>query len=87
MDGKPDLKRFFGDLPLRMCHFHHKSTDRGYLTKGPRLQAGKELKEVIEKPGKCTEAEFVEMLSGWHAKWADSLRERTLIHQPGGLYC
>lgn len=77
VDGKPGLKRFFGDIPIQMCHFHQKAITRRYLTMRPRLQAGRELKEVVRVLGKTTEAEFVEMLSQWHLKWAEFLKERT----------
>jgi hypothetical protein len=43
IDGRPGVRRLFADLPVQMCHFHQKAIITRYLTRRPKLEAGKEL--------------------------------------------
>lgn len=46
VDGKKCLKSVFLDLPIQMCHFHQIAIITRYLTTRPKLEAGKELRNI-----------------------------------------
>ena len=37
----------FADIPIQMCHFHQVAIITRYLTRKSKLEAGKELREII----------------------------------------
>ena len=82
-DGKPGIKGVFHDLPIQMCHFHQKAIITKHLTRRPKLQAGKELRELIKHLCNSEEQWFTPALSEWHIKWQDFLRERTVDLETG----
>lgn len=43
-DGFRGLVGVFADVPTQFCHFHQKQIVRRYVTKNPRLEAGRDLK-------------------------------------------
>ena len=47
IDGKRGLYKVFNKYPVQMCHFHQKKTIRRYITKNPKLQAGKDLQKIM----------------------------------------
>ena len=77
-DGKPGLKPIYKDIPIQMCHFHQQAIIRRYITTRPKLEAGKELKELVKNLGKYCEKCFARELATWHRKWHEFLNERTL---------
>ncbi len=77
-DGKPGLKLLYKDIPIQMCHFHQQAIIRRYITTRPKLEAGKELKELVKKLGDYCEKCFARELATWHRKWREFLNERTL---------
>lgn len=82
-DGKPGIRGVFHNLPIQMCHFHQKAIITRHLTQRPKLQAGKELKELIKYLCNADEKWFSQALSEWHAKWQDFLKERTVDTETG----
>jgi hypothetical protein len=46
-DGRKGLLQLFGDIPIQMCNFHQIAIIRRYLTKKPKMQASKELWELV----------------------------------------
>lgn len=83
VDGKRGLTRVFENMPVQMCHFHQKAIVRRYLTKSPRLRAGRELKDLSESIGKMCESCFALRLSQWHGKWSSFLSEKTVNEKTG----
>lgn len=77
-DGKPGLKPIYKDLPIQMCHFHQQAIIRRYITTRPKLEAGKELKELVKNLAKSDGKCFAHKLAAWHRKWREFLNERTL---------
>jgi len=61
-----------------MCHFHQKAIINRYLTRRPRLQAGKELRSLVMTLCKTNEQGFAEALQLWHETWHLFLKERTI---------
>jgi hypothetical protein len=60
-----------------MCQRHQMDIVRRYLTRYPKLPAGKELYFLTKEITKLSEKEFIIQLSEWQDKWIDFLNERT----------
>lgn len=61
-----------------MCHFHQKAIVNRYLTRRPRLQAGKELRSLVMTLCQTNEKDFDEALQMWHETWQLFMKERTI---------
>ena len=83
VDGKRCLKSVFLDLPIQMCHFHQVAIVTRYLTRRPKLEAGKELKKITSLLTKSDEEKFSELLNSWFEKWKEFLKERTVNSETG----
>jgi hypothetical protein len=70
------IKQFFG-FKVQMCQRHQIATVRRYLTRYPKLPAGKELYFMTKNITKLSEKEFVMQFSEWQEKWIGFLNERT----------
>lgn len=46
-DGRKGLLQLFGEIPVQMCNFHQVAIIRRYLTKKPKMQASKELWDLV----------------------------------------
>ena len=82
-DGRKGLFTLFGDVPVQMCHYHQQEIIRRYLTRNPKLQAGKELLDLSKKLSKLTEKEFVALFEEWGNKWTVFLKERSTDEKTG----
>lgn len=76
-DGFRGLINLFQGCPVQFCHFHQKQIMRRYVTKNPRLQAGIELKEVVEMLGEIPESEFKQYLAAYINHYRSFLNEKT----------
>lgn len=85
-DGKRGLFSAFGAIPIQMCQFHQVAIVTRYITRNPKLEAGRELKEVTHKLTKSSKAEFGIMLQNWHMKWKVFLSERTYNDENKGWH-
>ena len=56
---------------------------RRYLTLRPKLEASKELKQIVETLTKTTEQLFTEELSNWYNQWETFLKEKTTNPETG----
>lgn len=77
LDGRKGVREVFSDVPIQMCHFHQKAIIRRYLTQAPKLQAGKELKAIVETLRFVKKEDFQSILFDWYKKWKDFLKEKT----------
>ena len=82
-DGKKGVVQAFPDIPVQMCQFHQVKIVTKYLTRNPKLEAAKELRDIALKLVDSTEAEFTAMLDGWYSKWKPALDERTKNESTG----
>lgn len=82
-DGKPGLKGVYGDMPMQMCHFHMKLIITKYLTRRPKLEAGIELRRLMQRLGDSDELSFTSMLEAWHGNWRAFLDEKTVNPETG----
>jgi len=77
-DARRGLVQAFPIVPVQMCQFHQVMIVLRYITRKPKLEAGKELKEIILLLTKTDEASFRHWLTLWHEKWKDFLAEKTI---------
>ena len=77
-DGRKGLIQSFAGVPVQMCQFHQYAIVRRYLTKKPKLQAAKELMEVVDLMTQTDKESFVGALELWFTKWEAFLNERTV---------
>ncbi len=78
IDGKKGAREVFMDMPVQMCHFHQSAIITRYLTMRPKLEAGKELKNIALTLTDSNEEEFTALLNNWHKKWKDFLKDKTI---------
>lgn len=77
-DGRRGLFNLFEDIPVQMCQFHQVSIITRYLTKKPKLEASKELKELTQILVKTDKESFTGGLQSWFEKWQKFLDERSI---------
>jgi len=78
LDGKRGVASVFRGIPMQMCQFHQLQIITRYLTRRPKLEAGKELRIIALNLAKSTEQEFAEMLTAWDDRWNPFLKEKTI---------
>jgi len=76
-DGKRGLFTAFKEIPVQMCQFHQVAIVTRYITKRPKLEAGKELKQLILLLSKTDKESFIGGLKEWYTKWKKFLNEKT----------
>lgn len=77
-DARRGLVNAFPGIPVQMCQFHQIMIVLRYITRKPKLEAGKELKELILMLTKTDEASFRHWLVLWHRRWKEFLDEKTI---------
>jgi len=77
-DGKRGIFALFPDIPMQMCQFHMVAIINRYLTRKPKLDASRELRNIVLQLTKSSKKDFVRLLEQWHLKWADFLNEHTV---------
>lgn len=82
-DGRRGLIQSFDDIPVQMCQFHQVAIIRRYLTSKPKLQAGRELADIVSMMKKTDKDSFVGALSDWHDRWEKFISERTINPETG----
>lgn len=68
---------------MQLCQFHQQKIVRRYLTKHPKTEAGKELKQIVDLLTKTDKESFTGLFCEWCEKWSDYLRERTVDTETG----
>lgn len=76
-DGKRGLFDAFGKMPIQMCQYHQIAIVTRYITKRPKLEAGKDLKKLMKLLTNTDKESFIGALEEWHQKWNDFLKEKT----------
>jgi hypothetical protein len=77
-DARRGLVQAFPKIPVQMCQFHQVMIVLRYITRKPKLEAGKELKDLMLLLTQTDEASFRYWLTSWHEKWNDFLSEKTV---------
>ena len=82
-DGRRGIFSSFEDIPIQMCQRHQVAIIRRYITKNPRLEAGKELKKISLFLTKSGKDDFISTLDQWYKKWKSFLMERSYNEETG----
>lgn len=61
-----------------MCQFHQKQIVKRYLTSNPKLKAGIELKEIVDRLTITNKSSFEFWITTWFNKWKNFLNEKTI---------
>lgn len=77
IDAKHGIKEAFSQAVVQICQYHQKQIIRRYLTSKPKTVAGMELKLITDALIKTDEQLFTQLLTEWHEKWKEFLKERT----------
>ena len=85
-DGRKGLLSLFEGIPVQMCNFHQIAITRRYLTKKPKLQASKELWELVLLLTKTDKESFEGGLINWYNRWGNFLNERKIDAQGKNRY-
>lgn len=72
------LKKFNGIMPVQICQFHQLQIITRYLSRGPKLEAGQELRGIALALTETDRKSFTERLTEWHKKWKEFLSEKTI---------
>lgn len=83
LDGKPGVREVFRDIPIQMCQFHQKQIMVRYLTSRPKLEAGKELKNIVSILTETNEYDLSKVLNCWYEKWELFLKQKTTNPETG----
>ncbi len=76
-DGRKGLLSLFSNIPIQMCQFHQIAIITRYLTRKPKLQSAKELREHVLLLSKTDKESFEGGLADWHKRWEEFLNERS----------
>jgi DNA-binding XRE family transcriptional regulator len=77
-DGKPGLGKLFPDIPFQLCQFHQFQTVTRYISKNPKLEASRELRQIMFYLKETDKASFEYWITQWYEKWKDFLAEKTI---------
>ena len=77
-DGRRGLLGGFGEIPTQMCHFHQIAIITRYLTRKPRTQASRELRQLGSLLPRTDRESFEGSLSEWHSRWEKFLNEQSI---------
>lgn len=88
------IKAFVGDgravncfkntgVLIQMCHFHQEQIIVRCVTNNPKLEAGKEILDLIKTLPRTNEIEFTKNFDTWCGKWKEFLNEKTFNPETG----
>ena len=85
IDGKQSLFKSFSEYNIQMCQFHMKQIVRRYLTLNPKMLAARELRDLVGRLHRSSEADFKKEYQDWKAKWKDTVNHKSL-HKDGKMH-
>ena len=85
IDGKQALFKVFAEYTIQMCQFHMKQIIRRYLTLNPKMQACKDLKDLVGGLHKAEEDDFKRDFLAWKVKWKDTINRRS-VYKDGSTH-
>ena len=84
VDGRRGFLNVFKGIPVQICQFHQMKQVTKYLTRRPKTDAGKELRDLTLELTEADEAAFTKALNEWHAKWSSFIEEKTVFEYANG---
>lgn len=82
-DGFKGLFQLLSPYRVQMCQFHQAAIVRRYITLKPKLEAGKELKEIMKLLCESDKESFLGAFDQWLEKWNTFLKERVVDPNTG----
>jgi len=82
-DGRRGIFSGFGSIPIQMCQYHQIAIITRYITRKPKLEAGKELKTIVSCLPQSTYTSFSDLLDNWYSKWKEFLSEKAQNSESG----
>ncbi len=79
-DGRRGLFKAFPGIPMQMCQFHQIQNITKYITRHPKLEAGKALRNLVLLLTETDKESFCFWLEQWHSTWNYFLQEK--IYDP-----
>lgn len=76
-DGKPGLGKLFPDIPFQLCQFHQFQTVTQRISKNPKLEAGKEFRQLMFWLKETDYESFSYLLDTWYKEWKEFLAEKS----------
>lgn len=90
IDGKRGIRQMlqkkYPYKLIQQCQFHQIQTITHYLTKNPKLEAGKQLRKIALDLKYCGKSRFTRKLRRWHNRWENFLNERTTDESKRGWH-
>ncbi len=83
IDGRPGMLKSYPEIPTQMCQFHQIQIVTRYVTTRPKLQAGKQLRQIVLALPKIKKDFFLKLLFKWYEKWGNLLKEKTVNEETG----
>ena len=77
-DGLKGMFQQFSQYRVQMCHFHQVAIIRRYITNSPKLEPGKQLKQLAKQLTRTDKETFIVAFRSWHDEWNDFLKERAI---------
>ena len=68
-DGLKGMFQQFSHHKVQMCQFHQVAIIRRYITNNPKLEAGKELKEICKLLTRVDKESFIGAFDSWYSRW------------------
>jgi hypothetical protein len=82
-DGLKGLFQLLNPYKVQMCQFHQAAIVRRYITLNPKLEAGKELKELMKLLCDSDKESFIGAFNQWLDRWDKFLKERVVDPNTG----
>ena len=83
VDGRQGVRQFlvkkYPATPIQLCQFHQIEIVKRYIPRRAKTEAGKELRRIALGITRTYEEEFTKALDGWHAKYAEFLKEKSPV--------
>lgn len=90
IDGRRGVRQMlnltFPGVPVQQCQFHQIFSVTTYLSKNPKLNAGKELRQLSLTLSKTSKEVFTNSLENWYGRWEQFLKEKTKNEETGKEY-
>lgn len=71
------LQNNYPHTPVQLCQFHQTQIITRYLSKKPKLEAGRQLRKITLDLKHCSKRRFTRKLRKWHRRWNEFLDEKT----------
>jgi mutator family transposase len=85
-DGRRGLLQSVKNIPVQMCQFHQVAIVTKYITKKPKQEPAKKLKELMHLLSKTDKESFIGAINDWHIKWKIFLDERSTNTNTGKTF-